>query len=119
MPKILNYTPPWLTRPSSGSEIFTDTTTSHASESVHTSRLRSPKGVRSNESYRGPRRLLAKRGTEIFTVVDNKIRWADLARVKNEWEEQTGAQVADGNTGSAQRQNEDSAPYRVGRSFPK
>lgn len=34
------------------------------------------------------RRTIAHRGTEVFTVVGNKIRWADLARVKSSWEDQ-------------------------------
>jgi nucleoporin NUP82 len=120
MPKILNYTPPWLARPSPGSKIFTHTTTngSQPPKSLRTSQSSSPNGVKPNDSYQGPRRLLASRGTEIFTVVDNKIRWADLARVKNDWEEQTGAQRAHASAGSAQRQNEDPAPYRVGYSSP-
>jgi hypothetical protein len=120
MPKILNYTPPWLARPSPGSKIFSHTTTngSQTSKSLRTSQSSSPNGVKPNESYQGPRRLLANRGTEIFTVVDNKIRWADLARVKSDGEEQTDAQRAHASAASSQRQDEDSAPYRVGYSCP-
>jgi hypothetical protein len=85
---------------------------------MRTSQLGSPNGVKPNESYQGPHRLLANRGTEIFTVVDNKIRWADLARVKSDWEEQTGAQRAHESADPAQRQDGESAPYRVGHSCP-
>ena len=116
MPKILNYTPPWLARPSPGSKIFTSPRGhgSQASASLRTSQLGSPNGVKQNETYQGPRRLLAKRGTEVFTVVDNQIRWADLVRVKGDWEEQTNVQKERGSGGAAQRQNGDTAPYRVG-----
>src|SRR3954452_9534421 len=98
MPKILDYTPPWLTRPSQGSKIFTDPPShgSQASPSKRTSQLNSPNGVKQRESYQGPHRLLANRGTEIFTVVDNKIRWADLAKVKSDWEEHRAAHEAHG-----------------------
>jgi hypothetical protein len=116
MPKILNYTPPWLSRPSPGSKIFSDPRghVSQTSTSHRTSQLGSPNGVKQGESYQGPRRLLANRGTEIFTVVDNKIRWADLAHIKSEWDEQAGAREAHGSAGPTQRQNGASAPYRVG-----
>jgi nucleoporin NUP82 len=116
MPKILSYTPPWLSRPSPGSKIFSDPRghVSQTSTSNRTSQLGSPNGVKQDESYQGPRRLLASRGTEIFSVVENKIRWADLARVKSDWEEQAGAQEAHGGAGLMQKRNGASAPYRVG-----
>ena len=116
MPKILNYTPPWLARPSPGAKIFT-VPRGHGSQpsiSMRTSQLGSPNGVKKNESYQGPRRLLARRGTEIFTVVDNQIQWADLVRVKRDWEELTSSQKNLGGNKPAQRQSGDTAPYRVG-----
>ena len=116
MPKILSYTPPWLSRPSPGSKIFSDPRghVSQTSTSNRTSQLGSPNGVKQGESYQGPRRLLANRGTEIFSVVDNKIRWADLARAKSDWDEQAGAQEAHGSTNLTRKRNGASAPYRVG-----
>lgn len=33
------------------------------------------------------RRIIARRGTEIFVVVDNEIRWSDLCLLKDDWEE--------------------------------
>ena len=119
MPKVLNYTPPWLARPSPGAQIFTGPRghASRPSTSMRTSQLGSPNGVKQNESYQGPRRLLANRGTEIFTVVDNQIRWADLVRVKSDWEELTSSQKDHGGGRPAQRQNGDTAPYRVGPSL--
>jgi nucleoporin NUP82 len=116
MPKILSYTPPWLSRPSPGSKIFSDPRghVSQTSTSNRTSQLGSPNAVNQGESYQGPRRLLANRGTEIFTVVDNKIRWADLAKVKSDWDEQADAREAHRGAGLTQRQNGASAPYRVG-----
>lgn len=34
----------------------------------------------------GPRRTIARRGTEIFTAVGKEIRWADLVYLKEAWE---------------------------------
>lgn len=116
MPKILSYTPPWLARPSAGSKVFTDppTTTSPSSPSKRPSQL-GLYGDKATVSYQGPRKLLANRGTEIFTAVGNKIRWTDLSRLKEDWEEQTA-------TGGLQRSIEPEekadvtfAPYRVCR----
>lgn len=85
MPKVIGYTPPWLSRPSPGARIFSDPAPqSPASPSKRSSYLTAPP---SSNDYQGPRRLVASRGTEIFTVVGNKIRWADLASVRDQWEE--------------------------------
>ncbi|KAK5412381.1 hypothetical protein LTR06_005351 [Exophiala xenobiotica] len=84
MPKVIGHTPPWLSRPSPGAKIFSDPAPeSPASPSKHSSYIGSPPSA----DYQGPRRLVASRGTELFTVVGNKIRWADLAAVRDEWEE--------------------------------
>ncbi|EHY61030.1 Nucleoporin NUP82 [Exophiala dermatitidis] len=84
MPKVIGHTPPWLSRPSPGAKIFSDPAPqSPASPSKRSSYLSSP----SSTHYQGRRRLVASRGTELFTVVGNKIRWADLATVRDEWEE--------------------------------
>ncbi|EXJ82689.1 hypothetical protein A1O3_06503 [Capronia epimyces CBS 606.96] len=86
MPKVVGYTPPWLSRPSPGARLFTDPAPqSPTSPSKRSSYLSTP----SSTQYQGPRRLVASRGTEVFTVVGNKIRWADLATVRDEWEENT------------------------------
>ncbi|KIW14843.1 hypothetical protein PV08_07628 [Exophiala spinifera] len=84
MPKVIGHTPPWLSRPSAGAKVFSDPAPqSPASPSKRSSYLGSP----ASTEYQGPRRLVASRGTEIFTVVGNKIRWADLSLIKDEWEE--------------------------------
>ena len=55
MPKILSYTPAWLSRPSSGFDLFS-------------SKVKS--STPSTSDFIGPRRTIARRGTEIFVVVD-------------------------------------------------
>ncbi|KIW62754.1 hypothetical protein PV04_10890 [Phialophora macrospora] len=84
MPKVVGYTPPYLCRPSSGSKIFTDP---EPQSPISPSKRSTDAGSPSQSQRQGPRRLVASRGTEIFTVVGNKIRWADLATVRDEWEE--------------------------------
>ncbi|EXJ90770.1 hypothetical protein A1O1_03874 [Capronia coronata CBS 617.96] len=107
MPKVIGYTPPWLSRPSPGAKIFSDPAPqSPASPSKRSSYLGTP----SSTKYQGPRRLVASRGTEVFTVVGNKIRWADLATVRDEWEESTQARsnrFGPARTGVAQGAEED------------
>ena len=94
MPKILSYTPPWLARPSPGSGIFSETLSplSSGSPSRNGAEAARTNGNSSNHGYEGPCRLLAHRGTEIFAVAGNKIRWADLRRVKDDWHEATNGQ---------------------------
>ncbi|KAL3477374.1 hypothetical protein BJX99DRAFT_257624 [Aspergillus californicus] len=90
MPKVISYTPPWLSRPSSGASLFSRT--SPKDESL--------KRFKESE-YNGPSRTLARRGNEIFTVVDNQVRWSSLTRLKDEWQQRarskdTANQKADG-----------------------
>ena len=80
MPRILNYTPEWLSRPSSGFDVFTGALLSPARAN----------GKPGTEKYSGPQRTIARRGTEIFVVVDNQIRWSDLCMLKEEWEDERG-----------------------------
>lgn len=85
MPKVLNYTPSWLSRPSSGFDLFSsgNQRTSFGPQDGGHPRARSSD---KEQEYLGPRRTIAHRGSEIFLVVDNHIRWADLSIVKYDWE---------------------------------
>ncbi|CAG8960692.1 hypothetical protein HYFRA_00013460 [Hymenoscyphus fraxineus] len=82
MPKAIGYTPAWLSKPNPGYEIFNGAPSaanaSYSSTSANTSRKRVSKP--------GPRRTIARRGTEIFTAVGKEIRWADLVYLKEAWE---------------------------------
>lgn len=59
-----------------------------------------------NDATQEPRpvRTLARRGTEVFTVVDNQIRWADLARLKDEWRKGVKQKREESGRGSQGRQ---------------
>jgi len=116
MPKIASFTPPWLSRPAAGAKIFTDPAPqSPASPSKRISYFGSHNGGATAE-YQGPRRQLARRGTEIFTVVGNKLRWADLSTVSRSWEENESSWKR-GSTLELVRQDQDEEehPYRVRR----
>ena len=88
MPKVISYTPCWLSRPSPGFRLFSSS--EDASRSPRTngkSTASSVNGSRTNDDYLGPKRTIARRGTEIFVVVGNQIRWSDLCMLKDDWEE--------------------------------
>jgi nucleoporin NUP82 len=106
MPKVASYTPAWLCRPAPGNEIFT-TPTIATSFKVHSESAK-------RNAKPGPRRTIARRGTEVFVAIGKEIRWADLIYMKESWEEkqsrqrgmpnerQTPDEVEDGNEGHAQ-----------------
>ncbi|KAL8660429.1 MAG: hypothetical protein Q9202_006556 [Teloschistes flavicans] len=83
MPRVLSYTPSWLSRPSPGFDLFVSTKDS--SSTPRTSRTHT-NGTNKNNEYLGPWRTIARRGTEVFVVVDNQIRWSDLSMFKDDWE---------------------------------
>lgn len=88
MPKVISYTPSWLSRPSPGFRLFSSS--QDVSRSPRANGKASALAVSSNKSegdYLGPQRTIARRGTEIFVVVGNEIRWSDLCMLKDDWEE--------------------------------
>lgn len=71
--------------------------------------------------YRGPKRTMARRGTELFVAVGKQLRWSDLRMLKDDYEEkekgkehqhqngrQDGKVDGDGDAAAAQ------CGYRVG-----
>lgn len=87
MPRIISYTPAWLCRPSAGFELFS----SEESPQPAQSRQRAHKDksaikATGKETNVGARRTIARRGTEIFVLVGNTVRWADLCMLKDDWE---------------------------------
>jgi nucleoporin NUP82 len=69
MPKVLSYTPEWLSRPSSGYKLFAPQAASRT-QSV-------PEDPRSQKT-------IATRGSEVFVAVGHEIRWADLSKLKED-----------------------------------
>ncbi|KAK8234414.1 hypothetical protein HDK77DRAFT_450267 [Phyllosticta capitalensis] len=74
MPKVLNHTPAWLSRPAPGFEVF---------NRAHVKGKSSYRAA--NDTFKsapGPRRTIANRGDEIFVAVGNEIRWANLFHLR-------------------------------------
>lgn len=69
MPKVLSYTPDWLSRPNPGYHLFAPKQTNG-------------NGVVAKKKVPGPRKTIATRGSEIFVAVGHEIRWADLVNLK-------------------------------------
>ncbi|KAJ5171831.1 hypothetical protein N7492_004424 [Penicillium capsulatum] len=78
MPKVTSYAPAWLSRPSPGASVFSRTTARNPAEDLRNG---------TKPAATPATRTIAKRGIEIFTAVDNEIRWSDLARLKDQWQQ--------------------------------
>ncbi|PGH08945.1 hypothetical protein GX51_01002 [Blastomyces parvus] len=85
MPKVIDYSPPWLSRPSPGATFFLGSGSERPSQASRISKSKDAGDAR-EQSYLGPKRTLARRGTEVFAVVDNQIRWSNLSILKDEWQ---------------------------------
>ncbi|CAI7570286.1 hypothetical protein N7533_007797 [Penicillium manginii] len=80
MPKVNSYAPAWLCRPSPGASLFTSSSLATPAQNTQPN----PKSA----TPTGATRTIAKRGNEVFAVIDNEIRWSNLARVKDQWQQQ-------------------------------
>ncbi|CAJ2506172.1 Uu.00g003020.m01.CDS01 [Anthostomella pinea] len=97
MPKIKSYTPAWLSSPSPGHDLFTP----NPDEAQHVSSYASKSALKS-----GPRRTIARRGTEVYIAVGKEIRWADLVYLKERWQEK----AARGRAGVRVKREDSSEP---------
>lgn len=77
MPKIKSYVPSWLNEPAPGHKLFAPATDDARQP---TAPLYSPR------PKPGPRRTIARRGTEVFVAVGKQIRWGNLVHLKECWE---------------------------------
>lgn len=88
MPKVISYTPSWLSRPSPGFRLFSSSQdVSRSPKANGKSSTFSEDNNKIGDDYLEPKRTIARRGTEIFVVVGNQIRWSDLCMLKDDWEE--------------------------------
>lgn len=100
MPKVNSYAPAWLCRPSPGASLFASDLDKSPAQDLQ--KQAKP------TAETGATRTIAKRGNEVFAVIDNEIRWANLARLKDQWQQQARQKTAKDQT------NGTSAPsYRV------
>lgn len=80
MSKVKSYTPSWLSRPAPGHKLF-----QAPPDDTNTSVFSSKRKARP-----GPRRTIARRGTEVFVAVNREIRWGDLVYLKDSWADKAG-----------------------------
>ncbi len=80
MPTIRSYTPPWLTEPAPGHNLFAP------SEGELKASTLSPYASRKRAGDPGPRRTIARRGTEVFVANGRELKWGDLIYLKDAWD---------------------------------
>ncbi|KAK1239128.1 hypothetical protein MKX08_006189 [Trichoderma sp. CBMAI-0020] len=79
MPKVKHYSAAWLSKNAPGNQLFEP-----SADSLRSKALSSPSKKKQTP---GPRRNIARRGTEVFVAVGKEIRWGDLVYLKEEWME--------------------------------
>ncbi|KAJ5933602.1 hypothetical protein N7454_005931 [Penicillium verhagenii] len=104
MPKVNSYAPAWLCRPSPGASLFTG-----ASDKGHVQALTNGSKTTAPGAAN---RTIAKRGNEVFAVVDNEIRWSDLARLKDQWQQEARQKSSTGFV-KEEANSAKPPPYRV------
>ena len=109
MPKVISYTPAWLSKPNHGHEIFTTKTVGAPNVATNGSSASSKRTAKP-----GPRRTIARRGTEVFIAVGKEIRWADLVYLKEAWEDkQSRNSFGKGEDSDNQYEGDHAQGYRV------
>ena len=108
MPRVISFTPAWLSRPCPGFQVF---------DPSKAGRLNGTQ--LSRDEFIGPNRTLARRGAEVFIVVGNQIRWADLSLLKDRWEQvqatpsKVPKSTEDGRIQDVEDSGPDDGSYRV------
>ena len=110
MPATLARTPEWLSRPNPGYNIFVES----EPEASATTNPPTANSSRKRAAKPGPRRTIARRGTEIFTAVGKEIRWADLVYLKEAWEETSTKPKGKRHSEESQYTQDHAQGYRVG-----
>lgn len=75
MPKVKSYSTPWLSGSAPGRQLFTRQDDAPLGTTLSSNKNALP----------GPRRTIAKRGSEVFVACGKEIRWGDLADLKDQW----------------------------------
>lgn len=79
MPKVKSYSAAWLSSNAPGHRLFEQSPEASKSRGLESTYASKKKHIP------GPRRTIARRGTEVFVAVGREIRWGDLAYLKDEW----------------------------------
>ncbi|KAF9249590.1 hypothetical protein DTO027I6_4322 [Penicillium roqueforti] len=104
MPKVNSYAPAWLCRPSPGAKFLSSSSAQSPGEDLQTG---------SKPMRNGATRTIAKRGNEVFAVVDNEIRWSNLARLKDQWQQEIKQKKGYASQAEEQIDLSQVPPYRV------
>ncbi|THY45680.1 hypothetical protein D6C97_08537 [Aureobasidium pullulans] len=75
MARVAGHTPSWLSAPSPGFNLFQRATDSKPAAAY--------RNGNDKDASHGPSRTIAHRGTELFVLVGNDIRWSDLVMLKD------------------------------------
>lgn len=109
MPKVNSYAPAWLCRPSPGAKFLSSSSAQSPGEDLQTG---------SKPMRNGATRTIAKRGNEVFAVVDNEIRWSNLARLKDQWQQEIKQKKGYASQAEEQIDLSQVPPYRVCKAIP-
>ncbi|CAI7669949.1 unnamed protein product [Penicillium viridicatum] len=104
MPKVNSYAPAWLCRPSPGAKFLSSSSAQSPAEDLQNG---------SKRISNGATRTIAKRGNEVFAVVDNEIRWSNLARLKDQWQQEIKQKKGSASQDEQQADHTQLPPYRV------
>lgn len=104
MPKVNSYAPAWLCRPSPGAKFLSSSSAQSPAEDLQNG---------SKPLSNGATRTIAKRGNEVFAVVDNEIRWSNLARLKDQWQQEIKQKKGSASQDEQQADHTQLPPYRV------
>ena len=108
MPKILSHTPSWLSRPSTGFDFFQPGPQTKAPVALSNGQGR-------KVEYSGPSRTIVHRGTEVFVVVGNEIRWSDLVLLRDDAKSD---QTTRGKDGGSSTSSYRACPFILDRNLP-
>ncbi|PFH55241.1 hypothetical protein XA68_10296 [Ophiocordyceps unilateralis] len=80
MPKVKQFSAAWLSGNAPGRQLFEPST-----ESLRYRALSPSFASKKQQPTCGPRRTIARRGTEVFVAVGKEIRWGDLVYLRDDW----------------------------------
>ncbi|KOS18773.1 Nucleoporin nup82 [Escovopsis weberi] len=98
MPKVKSYSAAWLSENAPGHQLFEPLTDTLRSRALSPTKKKTPPG---------PRRTIARRGTEVFVAVGKEIRWGNLVYLKEGWMEK---QSKNGSEARAKREDSAQSP---------
>ena len=103
MPRVLSYTPAWLSRTAPGFRLFSN----GDEQNQNAASSKSLNGDSDTVVPSGHRRTIEHRGSEVFVAVGTDIRWADLASIKDSWESRSRSRSELGKQEAVEQEDDD------------